>query len=339
MTCLVTGATGFIGSRLVRRLLDEGCRVRCLVRPGPHVERLRGLPVELVEGDITDPAAVRRAVSGARRVFHNAAVIYHYRPRYLYRVNVTGTLNLLRAAAETGIERLVYSSSIAAMGPCRRSPADEDQPLTPLSYDAYGRSKRVAEQALRRFARDCGVPYTVIRMGGVYGPGSPLFSGAVRFLRHGVLPLPGKGDCGLPLGHVDDICSALLLAAGSPAARNRTYIVVDDRPVTVRELVTRFAELLGARVRVYPVSLEFVRPGVRVIEWVSALLRTSIPVSRAIVEYLVRDHRYSNERAKRELGWRPAWPDSLEGLRTVTDWCREQGMTLTGPARGPRMGR
>ncbi len=319
----MTGATGFIGSRLVRHLLDAGHHVRCLVRPGPRVEPLRHLPVELAFGDVTDPDVVDRAVDGMTLVFHNAAVIYHYRPRHLYRVNVTGTLNLLRAAARHGrVERFLYSSSVAAMGPCRRYPADEDHPLVPLSYDAYGRSKRVAELACRRFARESGVPFTIVRMGGVYGPASPLFVNAIRFMERGIMPLPGRGDNLCPLAHVDDICSALLLAAASPAARNRTYIVVDDRPVSFRQLVDRVARLLGRRIRVYTLPLEIVRPGVRLAEWLAAAIRVSIPVNRSIVDYLVRDHRYSNARARAELGWTPKYPDSLTGITTVVDWVR-----------------
>jgi dihydroflavonol-4-reductase len=318
--CLVTGATGFIGSRLVRVLLDAGHRVRCFVRHGPRTRPLNSLPVELVYGDIRGADKAREAAVGIDWVFHNASVIYHHSPRALFSTNLGGTLNLLRASAEAGVQRFVCSSSVAAMGACRSQPADETQPMQPPGFDTYGRSKRAIELACRRFADGNRLPVTVVRMAGVYGPGSPLFAGGMRFLERGLFVLPGRDDRLCAFAHVDDICSALILAAAKTPARFRTYIVVDDRPVTVGQLVDRVSGLLGVKLRLWRVPLDIVHPGVLALEFISRVLRVSIPVNRSIAEYFLRDHTYSSALIRRELGWAPRFPDPLDGIKTLVQW-------------------
>ena len=321
MRCLVTGATGFIGLRLAETLLEAGHKVRCLVRAGPKTRYLSGLPVELFFGDIRNRSAVTEAVSGVEWVFHNAALIYHNSPSRVYRTNLGGTLNLLRACSQSpDLKRLVYSSSVTSMGPCREAPAAENQPMAPLSFDAYGRSKRASELACARFSRDFGVPYTAIRLAAVYGPRSPLFLNGIRFIRHGFFPLPGSGNRYCSFSHVDDVCSALILAATRPEACNQTYIIVDDRPVTIRQLVVRVAELLGIRVRLFSVPMWLVKAGVVGLEYASRMTSMNLPVNRAIVEYLTRDHTYAAARAKKELGWAPRYPDPLEGVESMVRW-------------------
>ncbi|UCG41885.1 MAG: NAD-dependent epimerase/dehydratase family protein [candidate division WOR-3 bacterium] len=324
MHCLVTGATGFIGGRLVRVLLDAGHRVRCFVRRGPRAEPLNSLPVELVHGDILDPDRARAAAIGIDWVFHNASVIYHHSPRTLFRTNLGGTLNLLRASAEARVGRFVCSSSVAAMGACRSQPADETQPMRPPGFDTYGRSKRAIELACRRFADGNRLPVTVVRMAGVYGPGSPLFAGGMGLLARGLFVLPGREDHLCAFAHVDDVCSALILAAAKTPARFQTYIVVDDRPVTVGRLVDRVTELLGVKLRLWRVPLDIVHPAVLALEFTCRVLRFSVPVNRSIVEYLMRDHTYSSALIRRELGWAPEFPDPLDGIKTLVDWFRPE---------------
>ncbi len=325
MRCLVTGATGFIGSRLVELLLGQGHEVRCLVRPGPRTARLAALGAELAWGDIRNLESVRAACRGRQWVFHNAALIYHYSPRVLLRTNCQGMLNLLRGCVAAGtVQRLVYSSSVAAMGPCPALPADEDQPLAPLAYDAYGRSKRRAEESCRRFAERYGLPVTVIRMAGVYGPHSPLFTNGLRFLRHGLFILLGPGTSLCHFSHVDDVCSALILAAAAPRAAGRTYIIVDDRPVSIRQVAARAAELLGSKPRFASVPVGAARSAIRLVEAACRLTSLNLPVNRTMVDYLGSDHYYSADRAKRELGWQPRFPDPLAGLADMVNWYRRR---------------
>ena len=155
-TTLVTGANGFVGAAVVRALLAAQRRVRGLVRAGSERRNLAGVPIEVVVGDITDPQSLSTAMRGCSAVFHVAA---DYRlwvadPDSMYRTNVAGSVNVLEAAAAAGVERMVYTSSVAVLGSnADRSPADE---ATPVSIDAmigvYKRSKFLAEDAVRRRA-------------------------------------------------------------------------------------------------------------------------------------------------------------------------------------------
>ncbi|MFN2633328.1 MAG: NAD-dependent epimerase/dehydratase family protein, partial [Thermoanaerobaculia bacterium] len=150
---LVTGGPGFVGSHIVRALLARGQPVRCLVRPGSRRTNLDGLPVEVAVGDLTDPPSLREAVRGCRVVYHCAADyrLGARRPDAIYASNVAGTDNLLRAAADAAVERVVHTSSVGALG--RRPdgrPADENTPVRPESLIGdYKKSKYEGECVAR----------------------------------------------------------------------------------------------------------------------------------------------------------------------------------------------
>src|SRR5262245_54868655 len=162
---LVTGGTGFVGAHVVRALLAGGRAVRCLARPGSRRDNLAGLPVEIVEGDLCDPASLGRALGGVATLYHVAA---DYRlwcrdPQDLYRANVGGTENVLAAAAAAGVERIVYTSSVAALGlTADGSPANEE---TPVLRDAivghYKKSKYDAERVALSWAQR-GLPVVIV---------------------------------------------------------------------------------------------------------------------------------------------------------------------------------
>src|SRR5262245_65743977 len=162
MTTLVTGATGFVGSAVVRQLLERGDVVRVLARPGGDRRNIADLPVEVAEGDLRDPAAARRALAGISDLFHVAA---DYRlwvrdSSAMYATNVEATVSLMRSAADAGVSRIVYTSSVATLGVWPdHTPADE---MTPASLDEmvgpYKRSKYLAEEAVRELAESDGLP-------------------------------------------------------------------------------------------------------------------------------------------------------------------------------------
>ena len=214
---LVTGGTGFIGAHVVRALLAEGVRVRCLVRADSRTDNLDGLPVERVQGDLLAPASLRAAVRGCRQVYHCAA---DYRlwvpdPRVLYRVNVDGTDNLLAAAAEAGVERVVVTSSVGALGLRRNgTPADE---TTPVSLEQlvghYKRSKYLAQQTAERWAGR-GLPVVIVC------PSSPIGEFDLKPTPTGRIVLdflagrmPAYVDTGMNFVDVRDVAAGHLLAA------------------------------------------------------------------------------------------------------------------------------
>ncbi|UCE63727.1 MAG: NAD-dependent epimerase/dehydratase family protein [Nitrospirota bacterium] len=165
MKALVTGATGFIGAGVTRVLLDSGIDVRVLVRPASNLKNLKGLKVESVLGDLQDPSSLRQALSGCRQLYHVAAhyALWDQDSSVFYRVNVEGTRRLLQTAAEVGIERMVYTSTIGAIGlPEGGGLGTEETPLAPTQLAGdYKRSKYLAEQEVLKLAK-AGIPVTIV---------------------------------------------------------------------------------------------------------------------------------------------------------------------------------
>jgi dihydroflavonol-4-reductase len=225
MDALVTGGTGFVGANLARELVGAGATVRVLARPGGDRRALDGVRVEIVEGDLLDPASLRRAVRGVQTVFHVAA---DYRlwtpdPPALYRANVDGTRAVLEAAAQAGVGRVVHTSSVGALGiPKDGSPGTEETPVTLADMVGhYKRSKFLAEQVALDFARR-GLPVVIVNPSAPIGPGdvkpTPTGQMIVDFMRGRMV---ATLDTGLNVVHVRDVARGHLLAAerGKPGER------------------------------------------------------------------------------------------------------------------------
>ncbi|MEE4544853.1 NAD-dependent epimerase/dehydratase family protein [Streptomyces sp. V4-01] len=238
MKYLVTGATGFIGARMVARLAAHGHDITALVRDRRHVPHAR-----TVQGDLATGAGLSAAVRDADRVIHLAGLTKARTPRHFAEVNTEGTRRLCAAvAALPQPPRLVYCSSLAAAGPGRLR--HEDDPPDPVS--AYGRSKLGGERALRDAADR--VPGVVVRPPIVYGPGDAEFlPRLVTAVRAGLLPAVGaRGPRRYSLIHVDDLCQALLLAADSGAA-GATYHVSDGTEHLWQDIGAAAAAAVGRR--------------------------------------------------------------------------------------------
>ena len=213
---LVTGATGFVGSAVARALRDRGHALRLLVRPGSDRRNVQGLQAELAEGDLRDPASLTAAVAGCRYVVHVAA---DYRlwvpdPAPMLAANVDGTSALLRAAAAAGAERIVYCSSVAALGLIGDgTPGTEDTPVHPDKIvGAYKKSKYLAEQAVRRLVQD-GVPAVIVNPSTPVGPRDvkPTPTGKM-VLDAAAGRMPAYVETGLNVVHVDDVAAGHVLA-------------------------------------------------------------------------------------------------------------------------------
>jgi len=244
---LVTGATGFVGSHVARKLVKRGERVRVLTRSQSSGKLLEGLTAERVIGDLTDPASLQVALTGCKRVYHVAA---DYRlwvadPNVLYRNNVEGTRNLLEAAKGAGVERVVYTSTVGALGfTSNGTPANEETPVS--LHDMIGhykRSKFLAEKEALAFAK-AGLPIVVVNPSTPIGIGdikpTPTGQIFVEFLNR---RMPAYVETGLNLVDVEDVAEGHLLAMEKGRIGER--YILGNRNLTFKEILKILAELTG----------------------------------------------------------------------------------------------
>jgi dihydroflavonol-4-reductase len=255
MRTFVTGGTGFIGGAVVRRLLEAGHEVKALVRPGADTRQLDGLPVERVEGDLQDGESLRKGIAGCGWVFHVAALYSYWGHDWIdfYRANVEGTRHVLEVAGHEGVERIVYTSSIAVLGVHKDgSPASEDTPSTLADrIGPYQRSKFLAEEIARDFVRQ-GLPVVIVNPSSPVGIGdhkpTPTGQIIVDFLNGRIF---GYVDTGLNIIDAEDVAAGHLLAAERGQVGER-YILGGEN-LTLKQILDLLAEVSGrpeVRVRI-----------------------------------------------------------------------------------------
>lgn len=247
---LVTGGTGFIGSHVVRRVLQESIDVRCLVRPGSNRSNLDGLFVEWAEGDLRDPASLKRAVQGCDLLFHVAADyrIWARHPEELERTNVEGTRHLLEAAGEAGLRRIVFTSSVAAIGRPRQNGhlgiGQEDlDPPPDQQVGPYKKSKFASDRLARDFARQ-GLPVIVVN------PSAPIGSHDVKPTPTGKMivdflnsRMPAYIETGMNFVAVEDVAAGHWLAAEKGRVGER--YILGNRNMTLKEFLNLLSQVAG----------------------------------------------------------------------------------------------
>jgi dihydroflavonol-4-reductase len=331
---LVTGASGFIGQHLVRRLIERGDRVSCLVRAVSHVDELKSAGAELVTGDVTDRAGIERAlaVSQAGIVFHLAGLTKALRKDEFVRVNAGGVESVAAACAGCNDKPvLVVVSSLAAAGPCAASqPRVESDAAAPVS--AYGRSKLAAEQAAIRYAGQ--MPISIVRPPIVFGAGDGGMHEMFRpIARWGIHVVPGWGERRLSLIHVADLVEGLLLAAEKGERLNTNgmpgqgiyFMAAGDCP-TYAELGQAMAIALGKK-KVTIVRLP--GPMVKLVglcgDAVMKIRQRRVWVnSDKMTEALAGSWTCSSVKVRTQLGWLPA-ATLAERLYETAQWYRQAG--------------
>ena len=326
MTTLVTGATGFLGSAVARALLDAGHAVRVLTRPGADTRNIDGLDVERATGDLTDRPSLEKAARGCDTLFHVAA---DYRlwipdPPTVYRTNVDGSRDLLRAAASAGATRIVYTSSVATLGlNADHSPADEETPVTEAAMIGhYKRSKFLAEEAVRTLIRDEGVPAVIVNPSAPIGPRDikPTPTGRI-IVDFATGRMPAYVDTGLNVVHVDD-CAAGHLQALAQGAIGERYILGGEN-MSLREILECLARLTGRRAPRIRLPHRLLAPvaaagetWARVAGGEPRLTRDSLRMARKMMFF-------SSAKAERELGYtaRPA----SQALADALSWFKANG--------------
>lgn len=326
---LVTGANGFISGHLINRLLAGGVAVRGLVHE--RAERLRTVTgVEIVRGDLGDLDAMRAAAAGTDTVLHLAGRVHALSEvrgdESLYNaVNVEGTRNVLEAALEGGVRRVLFFSSVQAMGTGGPDCLDEAASVRPTT--AYGRSKLAAEELVLDYGRRHDLYVACLRLPAVYGPHNKgNLHRMIAAIDRGMFPpLPDTGNR-RSIVHVANVVEAALLALASPAANGQRYIVTDARAYSTRELHERLCRALGRRVPRWSVPLALLRAAGRAGDVVGRLRGKRFVFDSDVLEKLIGSAWYSSEKIARELGYRPVigLEEALPGLVT---WYRSATRT------------
>jgi dihydroflavonol-4-reductase len=323
-TCVVTGANGFVGSHLARRLVEAGARTRALVRPTSELTLLEGVGAELVYGDVSDRAALEAAFDGADYVFHVAGVVKALERETFHKVNGAACAHVCDAleVAAPRMKRLVHVSSIAAAGPTvPGKPLSELDPERPVSI--YGRSKLEGEAAVKSHAER--LPTTIVRPPVVYGPGDSALLDLFRALKRHLMGVITGGPRVYSYVYVEDLVDGMLAAASSERALNETFFLTSPEVLSYKQFQEEILEALGTWAILVPVP-SFVMPLVgRLADWLARRRgKPALLSSQKVAEALPMAWLCTGDKAQELLGFETQTriPD---GLRVQAEWYRQHG--------------
>lgn len=326
MTTLVTGATGFVGAAVARALVAAGDDVRVLARPDSDLRNVQDLRISRAEGDLRDTRSLAEALKGCRRLYHVAAhyALWAKDPRIFYDVNVTGTRNLLEAAGEVGIDRIVYTSTIGAIGlPPGGGLGTE---ATPVSLDQmagdYKRSKFLAEQAVQTLAKS-GLPVVIVNPSAPVGAGdikpTPTGQMIVDFMKG---RMPAYIDTGMNLIDVDDVAIGHLLAM--ERGRQGERYILGNKNLMLREIFEILSRLTGVPAPTIRLPRGVILPLAYANKWVADYITHRPPrIPLEGVKMAKYTMHYDCSKAVRELGL-PQPPVEI-ALEKAVKWFREHG--------------
>jgi len=327
MKALVTGATGFVGSAVAKKLCEAGHEVKALVRPSSVLKNLENINVEQVTGDLTDPESLARAVKGCDTLFHVAADyrLWVPEPDEIYRANVQGTENIIRAALDAGVERICYTSSVATLGlNANGTPADEETPVTlDDMIGHYKRSKFLAEERVQKIIEEQQAHVVIVNPSTPIGPRDIRPTPTGRMVLDAAMgKMPAYVDTGLNFAHVDDVAQGHILAMekGRPGKR----YILGGTNLTLKELLGMIAEITGGSPPLIKLPHNLVLPIAWAAETWCRITGRGEPLATVEGVNLARKHMFfSSERARTELGYtsRPV----EDALRDAIEWFREQG--------------
>jgi len=325
MKALVTGATGFVGGKLVTRLLEKGWKVKAFVRRGSSFSKLKKEKnLEVVVGDISDFDSLKKAVTGVDVVFNCAASLpYHNLPKRKYwEVNVDGTRNLMVACLMNKVKRVVYISTVGIYGTTSRKGKSEKSKYK--LTDVYSKTKYEGEKIVWKYIKK-GVPVTIIKPTIAYGPTDtrPGFLNLFILIKKGVYPLVGKGNNFFHTIYIDNLIDSLLLAATKKSAVGEDFIIGDDPCPTMGLIVETISEIQGRKPKAFylPIWLAYL---VGILFNLLQYAGLPAPLTTRRVDFMTQNKKFIIGKSKKVLGYVPKI--SLEeGLRRTFKWYKEKG--------------
>ncbi|UCF87192.1 MAG: NAD(P)-dependent oxidoreductase [Nitrospiraceae bacterium] len=317
MKVLITGASGFIGSHLVERLLVNGFEITCLTRNASRPEWLEGLDISLIQGDCSDREFLYKSVRGYDYIFHLAGITKTNQRNDYYDVNTAGTENIISAVAHNNpnIKRFVYISSLSAFGPkVNKSIPIENEIPHPVSD--YGNSKLSAEKALHKYISN--IPISILRPSAVYGPRDREVFLIFQYIKKGVIPSWGKGHTSLI--YIDDLIDAVILASESTLAIGKTYFISDGEIYSNENILKEISSTLHVK----PLTIRVPRNLLSVIGFLSDVISTMIGKKTMINRDKCKELMYSEwvcdiNKARSDLGFKPK-VGLKEGIQWTADW-------------------
>ncbi len=319
----ITGATGFVGGDLMRRLVADQGEVRALARSTSGQRLVADAGAIPVAGDVFDGAVLRRAMEGCRTVFHVAGVneMCSRRPGPMIRVNVDGTVRVIESAAGAGVERVVFTSSAATLGEAQGTVGDEESAHRGRYLSSYEESKHRAEAAAFAAAGRLGVELVSVNPSSVQGPGR--IGGSARLFLYALQTRrPILVDLSLSIVDIADCTTAHLLAASRGEA-GRRYLV-NGATIGVAEAVALLGEVSGISIEPRYVPMPVASVLGRPLALFAELVPGETPLCREMVRTLLHGHRYDGSRIERELGLR--YTPLGDTLARTVDWYRSQGL-------------
>ncbi len=324
MKVLVTGGTGFTGKALVRRLIEMGHQVVALdYKEGLKTQEIRDWGAEVILGSVTDMDVVRRSVEGAEVVHHVAAAFREMDvpERHYYEVNVEGTRNVLQAALDAGVRKVIYCSTCGVHGNVDHPPAGEDAPIRPADY--YQRTKWEAEPLAREFF-ERGLRTTILRPAAIYGPGDPeRFYLIFKRVAGGTFPMFGNGRTLYHPLYIDNLIDAFILAMEDGKGDGEAYLIADEQYIEIEDLVRRVGKALGTDVRIphYPVWPVIVAG--HIVEKACKPFGINPPIFPRRVDWYRQNRAFRIDKARKDLGYQPRVGID-EGLRRTAEWYRRE---------------
>ena len=322
---LVTGSTGFTGSVLVRKLVNQGLNVVAIARSSSNLKPFDDLPIEWIRGDVFNEETVKKAVKGASYIFHLATP---YREAKLpdssfYQVHVLSTQLLAKAALnEPAFKRFVHVSTVGVHGHIENPPADENYPMHP--GDIYQETKVEAELWIRNFAEKEGLPLTVIRPAAIYGPGDKRLLKIFKMVCRKWVPVIGNGNNLYHLIHVDDLANFFILAAGHPKALGEVFICGSKEAITFNKMVSIISEYYGVPAKFIRVPAAPLFSLGYLFEIICRPFGIEPPIYRRRVAFFTKDRSFNTEKMVTLLEFVPTHSDE-EGLRETAQWYLDQG--------------
>ena len=320
---LVTGATGFTGNALAKKLVKQGNQVVALVRETSNTASLEAMGATLAYGDITDRSAVIAAAEGVHTIYHIAAV---YRTaghpdEYYESVNIGGVQHVIDAARQHNVERSVHCSTIGVHGDIEEIPSNEESPFNP--GDIYQRTKLAGEELFAQAMSD-GLAGSIFRPGAIYGPGDMRLLKMFKQIKRGFFPLFGGGKNLYHLSYIDDLTDGIILCGEHPNAVNQRFILCSNEYGTLKELSGTIALKLGVAAPNFAPPIGPLMLAAKLCEAICKPLRIEPPLHTRRVEFFVKSRAFDNKKARDLIGYQPRI-STEQGVAQTIEWYEANG--------------